>query len=388
MKNMIKCGVFGIVISSITLNLAYPVYAEKNAEITGDIDIDVANGLLFTNKDGEVCDKDGELISEYSGYSADPFGTINDAQENYVSGYHIGAGGKIYSNDEYEKYSDSQYDYDYHGSLYSDMNAGRLYTNLEGQVCDPNGNVMSEYEIYHADGSGCLFNENGDILDCYIGGGGKLYTETAALDYYYDYGYDEDEDNDDTYDDQTSYYAATPIETLRNSASEFNCDKSISDKTGYDGATYMSDDGSFYDEIVLNAWFDEYGNPRATYVPDRIWSFLYDNDISPSLVDLHFIDGVNLTMQQIQRSQSGTDNCYVFVLTNVTKRSDKDPNGNSMFEGTEYTSKMRVLIHGNFDGILNNDSLLMFARFTGLGADDSPNFRGGYAEIINDRNLW
>ena len=308
MKNMIKCGVFGIVISSITLNLAYPVYAEKNAEITGDIDIDVANGLLFTNKDGE-------LISEYSGYSADPFGTINDAQENYVSGYHIGAGGKIYSNDEYEKYSDSQYDYDYHGSLYSDMNAGRLYTNLEGQVCDPNGNVMSEYEIYHADGSGCLFNENGDILDCYIGGGGKLYTETAALDYYYDYGYDEDEDNDDTYDDQTSYYAATPIETLRNSASEFNCDTNI---VNGNTNTFMEDDGSCFDEIVLGAWYDEYGNPRAYFPPKKIMLALGNNNLSASLANLKFVDGENVTMQQIQRSESGTMDCYVFVLTNIT----------------------------------------------------------------------
>lgn len=385
MKNIIKCGVLGIIISSVTLNLTYPVYAEENAAITGDIDIDVANGLLFTNKDGEVCDKDGELISEYSGYSADPFGTINDAQENYVSGYHIGAGGKIYSNDEYEKYSDSQYDYDYHGSLYSDMNAGRLYTNLEGQVCDPNGNVLSEYEIYHADGSGCLFNENGDILDCYIGGGGKLYTETAALDYYYDYGYDEDEDNDDTYDDQTSYYAATPIETLRNAASEFNCDTNVINENN---ATWMEDDGSCFDEIVLKAWYDEYGNPRADYPPRRIMVSVSDNGMLAGLSYMHFIDGENLTMQQIQRSKSGTQDCYVLVLTNITKRSEKDGNGISMFDATEYTSKMQVVIHGNFDGILNGDSLLMFASFTGLGSDDTPNFGGAYAEIINDRNLW
>ena len=59
-----------------------------------------------------------------------------------------------------------------------------------------------------------------------------------------------------------------------------------------------------------------------------------------------------------------------------------------MFDATEYTSKMQVVIHGNFDGILNGDSLLLFAGFTGLGSDDTPNFKGAYAEIINDRNLW
>ena len=262
------------------------------------------------------------------------------------------------------------------GDLITDIENGLLYTNLDGQICDKDGNVLPEYSEYIGSIDGYLLWDDTPYEGCTIGPGGKLYYSIPEpVDYGEDYSY--------SYEDN---YANTPIQKLRNCAYESLCDTNVSSETGYNGVTFMEDDGSAFDEVVLNGWFDEYGNPRADSVPQSIGTYLFQNDISSAVKDMHFVDGENVTMDSIKRTASNLRTCYILVIPNIIKGTGS--NGEMTISGSEYTSSQTVIVHGNFDGVLNGDSLLIFTRFIGLASDDTPNFVGAYAEIINDRNIW
>lgn len=153
------------------------------------------------------------------------------------------------------------------------------------------------------------------------------------------------------------------------------------------GESQMADDGSYLDEIVSGAWYNEDGTPKAEFPPSRI--YLRPNNVGYFwLEDLHFVDGINYTIDNIKRSSSDqnklTEPGYILLLNNIYK--EQDSMGNIYIVGWEYFSSTPVVLHGNFsDTILNGDNIMAITVYEGLASDDTPNFNTSYIEICNDR---
>lgn len=156
----------------------------------------------------------------------------------------------------------------------------------------------------------------------------------------------------------------------------------------YDGAdtTEIQGDGHYFDEIVSKAWFDEYGQPIARFMPTELTELLFFEGYYAFLENLHFVDGSDVTLDYVKRYGYSTDvfsdEIYAILVTDIQKVNDD--NGAYMY-GREYFSGEYVIIVGEFNGILNGDNLMVLGPLLGLGSDDTANFTGVYAEIINDR---
>ena len=150
-------------------------------------------------------------------------------------------------------------------------------------------------------------------------------------------------------------------------------------------STEVDDDGNYFDEVVSGAWFDESGIPIASYPPDGLqrnvtWS-LYDQ-YNGIIRYQHFDDPSDV--DTIKRSGIDEKNTYSMLLKNIQKQTNAQ--GKMYIVGTEYYSNIPVVINGNFSsGLLNGDSILVFAKYTGLASDDTPNFQGFYIEVETGR---
>ena len=235
--------------------------------------------------------------------------------------------------------------------LGTDVANGLLYCNVDGQITDFSGNVIQEYDYLFASPAGCLIdNTNSCVLEDYlISESGQIYIQNSLL----------------------------PI------ADEYNCATEV--LTNSSGSfTYMEDDGSYYDEVILKAWYDENGTPKAEGFPDKLNRIFSDHGyIITRIEDFRFIDGEWYTYESILRDPFAGDDMsplvYAVLLEDISKWDD------STFIGTEYISKKPVVVHGTFSGILNGDSVLAFGTLTSLTSNDEPELRGMYLEIVNGR---
>lgn len=181
--------------------------------------------------------------------------------------------------------------------------------------------------------------------------------------------------------DQSEYSALTdPLERLRSKASEMGCTTTFTfhdTSAGYQ-ITIFDDDQEYYDEVVLDAWYDENGVPKAMWLPAAI-NHNADMDF------FHFIDGRKFSMDDLKRTSPDGLTTYAMIIKNISKRTDEY--GNIMYEGIDYISGETVIIHGEFSKVLNGDDILVFAEFRGLASDDTPNFNGCLMQIINNREI-
>lgn len=151
----------------------------------------------------------------------------------------------------------------------------------------------------------------------------------------------------------------------------------------------MGDDGDYFDEVILGAWYNDDGTPKADMFPEKIRHALLDTDMSISLDKFEFIDGLNYTIDDLKREtnpQGGVSfakNCYGIIMQNIEKSKNSD--GEIIYTGFDPCSNESVVLHGDFKGVINGDDLLVFTKFKGLAEDDTVNFTGGYVQIINDR---
>lgn len=150
--------------------------------------------------------------------------------------------------------------------------------------------------------------------------------------------------------------------------------------------TEIEGDGLYFDEIVSKAWFDEYGQPIATYMPKALTETFFYEGYYAELRHLHYVDGLDMPLDYVKRYGYSTDvvfdEIYAILLKDVQKASNE---GTSYLYGYEYFSGEIVVVIGEFSGILNGDNLMVLGPFLGLASDDTANFVGVYAEIINDR---
>lgn len=176
------------------------------------------------------------------------------------------------------------------------------------------------------------------------------------------------------------------IEILKDKADPNQCETGTED-LGL-GVTKFLDDGDYFDEVVLGAWYNEDGTPKADVLPDGITNYLQNCNMSVSMSNYRFIDGVTYTFDDIKRDRnpqgrSDLKNIYCMILMNIEK--DKGSDGKLMIRGFEPCCGEEVIVHGDFKGVLNGDDLLIFTAFRGLAEDDAINFEDGAAFVINDR---
>lgn len=256
------------------------------------------------------------------------------------------------------------------GDMDKDVANKLLYVNDDGQVTDKKGNVLDVYSyvgvVYDVEGDEKPLCDNGSdtILEgMYVNADGLICYEAPA---------------EAEYDDRPE------IEILRDKADPNQCETGT-EELGM-GYTQFKDDGDYFDEVVLGAWYNEDGTPKADTLPHGVSNRL--DGISISLSDFTFIDGVNYTIDDIKRDTNpiGRENlrdCYCMILRNVEKDTGSD--GSVIIRGIETCCTEEVVLHGDFKGVLNGDDLLVFTSFKGVAEDDTVNFTGGAAYVINDR---
>lgn len=265
--------------------------------------------------------------------------------------------------DEAKEYINPDLSYDLATDVYNAM----LYVNSEGRIVDENDMVIPYYTYITVLEDGSL--SDGDcIIEGYsVAINGQIETYMVG---------------------EIEY--REPIDIIRESANLASCTSEvIYEKPDWadEGWTNMEDDGSYFDEVVLEAWIDESGEPLADFLPEelRICINRHSSNAEAKIKNYHFIDGQRYSLDTLKRSTPGGVETYAMVLINITKQQDNE--GNIYMIGYDYFTSMPIVIHGNFEGILNGDDILVFAAYTGLAADDTPNFSGIYIELINDRGL-
>ena len=245
--------------------------------------------------------------------------------------------------------------------IVTDAQNGLLYYTEDGELTTPDGNVIPEYNDFYVRNGYVIYG--GAVYEgCYAENGKIVYRDLGAYEY------------SDNYVD--------PMEMLRNAAFWANCNTEVITRDGY---SKVGNDGSYFDEVVLGAWFNEDGSPIADNLPEGLFDCLYDT-FGPGYAginNLKFIDGTSCTIDEIKRTSGNQQVVYAFILTDIQKRGTTD--SDTLIEGMEYSSSTPVIVHGRFSKILNGDKLLVFAKFNGLAYDDTPNFQGAYLEIINNR---
>ena len=252
------------------------------------------------------------------------------------------------------------------GDLYTDVEKQLLYANDQGQITDKEGNVLDVYSNIGVEDS-CLY----DMSDDTIAEG--LFVDDDGMVYY-------EQPEETEFDDRPE------IEKLRDKADPNKCDNDV-EPAG--DTTRMGDDGDYFDEVVLGAWFNEDGTSKAVLFPERLSTALLNNgDMSTSISNFHFLDGVTYSMDDLKRSTNpqGWDlskDCYGIIMQGVEK--SKNSKGEIIYTGFDPCSNEYVVLHGDFKGVLNGDDLLVFTKFYGLAEDDTVNFTGGYVQIINGR---
>lgn len=250
-------------------------------------------------------------------------------------------------------------------SLSLDVENGLLYANADGKITDSVGNQIPEYDYLFASPVGGLVDTSDNcILDGYsIAGDGQIYLDIPpAVDY---------EGTNTNY--QQSSLLPTALESFCATGIVYNSSGSY---------TYMEDDGGYFDEVILGAWFDENGIAKADGFPKKLDDYLWNHVGVVSLDNFKFIDCTKHTLDSVKRDSVGTGDqsptIYAVLISDVQKR---DTGAGIAYEGYEYTSKQPVVMHGNFSGILNGDDILVFATYRGLGSDDTPNYQGYYVEV-------
>lgn len=253
------------------------------------------------------------------------------------------------------------------GDLYTDVENQLLYANDQGQITDKEGNVLDVYSNIGVEDS-CLYDKSDDTISegLFVDDNGMVYYEQP---------------------EETEFDDRPEIEKLRDKADPNQCATEI-EESSVVGCTEFSDDGDYFDEAILGTWINEDGTPKATFFPAGLCTRLSNEGIITTLEDYKFIDGVTYTFDDIKRDlnpagRPNNKNSYGMILTNIEKDTDSD--GKIMIRGFEPCCMEIVVVHGDFKGVLNGDDLLIFTAFRGLAEDDTVNFEGGAAYVINDR---
>lgn len=266
-------------------------------------------------------------------------------------------------------------------NLAEDVRMGKLYSDAKGRVVDENGEVIPEYSDISMYENGCLYDDEGNLIDGYVAGrAGQIvpYMPGPLI-------YDEEETETSSTE---MFYEPSGVKAAP-ATYEANIARGVitqDDTIMGEYMTEMADDGDYFDEIVSGAWFDENGEPLADFLPFGLRDKFYNKNVGTQVQDFYFVDGVNYTIDDIRRSESQDGDLYsdvtALLIEDIEKYNDE---GDTYFVGTEYFSGEYVVVKGDFDKLLNGDDVLAMGAYMGLASDDTPNFRGVYLIICNGR---
>lgn len=266
----------------------------------------------------------------------------------------------------------------------ADVEAGLLWINDQGQVTDKDGNVIDAYSYIIANDRKTLLSENGMM---------EGYTMTDDMQIIID-------ESMEVWEPEPLESTGNPyLDNLRNNVA--NSDRENAEivveenpfGTGDTQTRIASDLNEYHSDIIFgNWWVDKQinGTPIAEQIPMTIARAMANADYSSNsysefnattvLDKFRFVDQDTCTVDSIKRMDSSDTTCYGFYLESCQKNTDDY--GNRYFTG--YIDTDYVVVYGDFDKILNDDNVFMYADFIGLSDDDVPIFVGAYAEIITE----
>ena len=266
----------------------------------------------------------------------------------------------------------------------ADVEAGLLWINDQGQVTDKDGNVIDAYSYIIANDRKTLLSENGMM---------EGYTMTDDMQIIID-------ESMEVWEPEPLESTGNPyLDNLRNNVA--NSDRENAEivveenpfGTGDTQTRIASDLNEYHSDIIFgNWWVDKQinGTPIAEQIPMTIARAMANANYSSNsysefnattvLDKCRFVDQDTCTVDSIKRMDSSDTTCYGFYLESCQKNTDDY--GNRYFTG--YIDTDYVVVYGDFDKILNDDNVFMYADFIGLSDDDVPIFVGAYAEIITE----
>lgn len=387
----------------------------QSQTVTGDLSVDVENGVLYSTEDGRISDKDGNPLSEYDYITITDNGSLSDS-EGILEGYFVGAGGKIIldipgesgttadTGDKTEvpadttekseiKTAEAKDENDLTGTYKDEESGAVLSLIIEGdqamyslgsdkegvepeveQNCTVDASSISGHYYY------IMKNMDGTLgITSGVGVPWGHFTKTddsAEINLAYDLEIQRQQ-MQEKYDNQS------PLEKLRSRASEGNCDNTVEDGIEYNGKNlnHMGDDGDYFDEVVLGTWFNEDGTPKAMFPPSELSSAM-DSAKYSQLEYFDFINGEDVSLDEVKR-RGRDSHWYAIILTDIRKQESDD--GSIYFIGTDPISGENVVVKGNFSRILNEDDLLVFGTSMGTATDDTLNIQGEYIQNISAR---
>lgn len=188
-------------------------------------------------------------------------------------------------------------------------------------------------------------------------------------------------------DEEISGISNTPLEVLKSKAYSEKCETTVceAESSGY---TYINDDDmSYFDEVVLGAWFDFGGKPIADLFPANLDLVLqvHGGNTSRFLEDFYFVDGLGFDIDKLKDKDPSEKATYALVLKDIALLNDEDTNEVVGMVGNDFISGETITVYGGFSEIKENDTLLFFGEYCGIDNNGMPLFVGLCAENITER---
>lgn len=146
----------------------------------------------------------------------------------------------------------------------------------------------------------------------------------------------------------------------------------------------VEDDENYFDEIVLNAWFDKKGEPIADVLPLYLQLVveMEGGNLSRYIQDFHFINNTDYTFEMLSQESADSSAMYAVVLKNLYNVYQTGTSDVIGMIGWDYITDTLVNIEGAFESVNEGDVILLLADYKGRSEEDSYKFRAAYCENI------
>lgn len=146
----------------------------------------------------------------------------------------------------------------------------------------------------------------------------------------------------------------------------------------------VEDDENYFDEIVLNAWFDKRGEPIADVLPLYLQLVveMEGGNLSRYIQDFHFINNTDYTFEMLSQESADSSAMYAVVLKNIYNVYQAGTSDVIGMIGWDYITDTLVNIEGAFESVNEGDVILLLADYEGRSEEDIYEFRAAYCENI------
>lgn len=151
-------------------------------------------------------------------------------------------------------------------------------------------------------------------------------------------------------------------------------------------SSIVDDDGSYFDEVVLDAWYNFLGQPIADTLPETLAVAIYVEGTTASnrMDNFHFINDEKFTFEKLKSKDVSEAATYAMVLKNIYFINSSDTGEMLGLLGWDYITDTPVIVAGGFSGICEGGNVLVFGEYTGFDSNDIPTFNGILLEDITN----